>query len=650
MRELAPHEAADTPSAVHPTFRLRLEKIRLQALAALGTPGSTEDLARVAAETAAIGSRGAGGTRLALSLRLTRLEEELLWVATAAACDRLFLPSLKLLADDPEPRGVTLDVLARLVAADEGELRRLALDLTPAHALFRFGVLAGEPTSLVTRRAFIVTPRVVRHLAGFDELPAELVGSCRVAQPPKDGLYDEDQQSALARLHQLSAGGDALTALLVGAPGTGRASAVAAAADRPALVLDAAKLVGQNVPELLIAFRRECLLTDCVPAIRVGALSVADQAAVARALREQRGVTLIADDHDLGLDHVASVDWPVPNATTRVALWRREVPTLPPCDAESLGHRYRMGASAIAQAAATGTRLSRARRVAHPELVDLCGGARTGTAERMSGLAVPVEVKDSWNDIVLPSDVREDVESLIARVKHAPLVLDRWGFRRKIARGAGVAALLSGPPGTGKTMLAGLIARELGLELFQVDLSRIVSKWIGETEKQLARLFDAADAGHAMLLFDEADSLFAKRTDVKGANDRYANLEVNYLLQRVEAFGGVAVLTTNLDASIDPALRRRLAAHIQFMPPDRKERAELWGRMIPMAALAKGTGDFHFDALAREFSAMTGANIRNAVLRAAFLAASDGTMLSQSHLHKAARSEYRAMGRVLGDA
>jgi SpoVK/Ycf46/Vps4 family AAA+-type ATPase len=173
-----------------------------------------------------------------------------------------------------------------------------------------------------------------------------------------------------------------------------------------------------------------------------------------------------------------------------------------------------------------------------------------------------------------------------------------------------------------------------------------VSKWVGETEKQLAKVFEAAEAGHALLLFDEADALFAKRTDVKSAVDRYANLEVNYLLQRIESFGGVSILTTNLDASIDPALRRRLAATIVFWPPDAEDRERLWRRMMSSRAPTTGVIDLH--ALAGEFEEMTGANIRNAVLAAAFLAAAEGTAISQGSLERAARGEYLAMGRVLG--
>jgi SpoVK/Ycf46/Vps4 family AAA+-type ATPase len=192
-------------------------------------------------------------------------------------------------------------------------------------------------------------------------------------------------------------------------------------------------------------------------------------------------------------------------------------------------------------------------------------------------------------------------------------------------------------------MIAGLLARELGLDLYQVDLSRIVSKYIGETEKQLAALFDAAECGHAVLLFDEADSLFAKRTEVKSSNDRYANLEVNYLLQRMESFGGISILTTNHETSIDPAFMRRLAFHIRVPMPDDKHRALIWRAMMPNRA--ERAADLDFDGLAGGF-AMSGGYIKNAALRAAFLAADDGQQITNGHLWRAARAEYEAMGKV----
>jgi SpoVK/Ycf46/Vps4 family AAA+-type ATPase len=193
-------------------------------------------------------------------------------------------------------------------------------------------------------------------------------------------------------------------------------------------------------------------------------------------------------------------------------------------------------------------------------------------------------------------------------------------------------------------MCAGLIARDLGTEIYQVDLSKLASKWIGETEKNLAALFDAAEAGHAILLFDEADAVFGKRTDVKSSNDRHANHETNYLLQRLESFTGICILTTNHENAIDEAFRRRLSVHVRFPMPEADERTKLWQALIPKAApIAE---DLRFDHLGQSF-VMSGGYIRNAVLRAAFLAADARTSIDGNFLLRAAQLEYEAMGKVI---
>src|SRR5439155_13119658 len=215
------------------------------------------------------------------------------------------------------------------------------------------------------------------------------------------------------------------------------------------------------------------------------------------------------------------------------------------------------------------------------------------------------------------------IAELVEQLRHRSTVLGRWGFQRKLGKGLGTTALFSGEPGTGKSMVAGLIAKELGLELYQIDLSRVLSKWIGETEKNLSKVFDAAETGHVVLLFDEADALLGKRTaDVKSANDRYANIETNYILQRLEAFHGVAILTSNLESSIDPALSRRLLFELRFPFLDEQQRAEIWRRMLPAELPIEGTLDYALPAARFELAC---GHIRNIVLRAAYLAASDGS-------------------------
>jgi SpoVK/Ycf46/Vps4 family AAA+-type ATPase len=338
------------------------------------------------------------------------------------------------------------------------------------------------------------------------------------------------------------------------------------------------------------------------------------------------------------------VTWPVPDVATRVELWQRHGAEVG--SAQALATRFPLGAGAI-QRAVDSARLLHVGR-AQLDASELLAGVRHNIAEKLGTLADRIAVRQSWDDLVLADDVLAQVRGLIARVRHAHVVYEQWGYRAKMPRGVGVAALFSGPPGTGKTMVAGLIAAELELDLYQVDLSKVVSKWVGETEKQLATIFDAAEAGHALLLFDEADALFGQRTaDVKGANDRYANLEVNFLLQRIERFGGVVILTTNLDTAIDKALKRRLAAHIVFPQPDDDERALLWRRLLATDGAPLGD-DLDYDALSRVYPKMSGANIRNAALAAAFLAAANGrATIDQDTVMTAGRGEYLSMGQVL---
>jgi SpoVK/Ycf46/Vps4 family AAA+-type ATPase len=228
-------------------------------------------------------------------------------------------------------------------------------------------------------------------------------------------------------------------------------------------------------------------------------------------------------------------------------------------------------------------------------------------------------------------------------VRERSLILEKWGFQRHLGISRGVSALFSGEPGTGKTMAASVLASELGLELVRIDLSAVVSKFVGETEKNLARIFDEAQDAHAMLLFDEADSLFGKRTELKSAQDRFANLEVNYILQRMETFDGISVLTTNAENAIDPALQRRLNFRIRFPEPEAEERERLWRQLLPPAA---GVGELDFGALAERFE-MTGGYIKNAVVRAAVIAARAGRGLSAEDLWSGAHHEYAEMGKVM---
>jgi SpoVK/Ycf46/Vps4 family AAA+-type ATPase len=246
-----------------------------------------------------------------------------------------------------------------------------------------------------------------------------------------------------------------------------------------------------------------------------------------------------------------------------------------------------------------------------------------------------VEPAARWADLVLPEPQREILRQIVAHVRRRSVVYQDWGFERMLRRGLGITALFAGASGTGKTLAAEVVAGELGLDLFVIDLSQVVSKYIGETEKNLRRVFDAAERGGAVLLFDEADALFGKRSEVKDSHDRYANLEVSYLLMRMETYRGLAVLTTNQKKALDPAFTRRLRFVVDFPFPDVRERAEIWRRVIPPQTPVEGLA---VEGLAR--LTVAGGSIRNIALGAAFLAADEGAALTMRHLLAAARTEY----------
>jgi len=266
-------------------------------------------------------------------------------------------------------------------------------------------------------------------------------------------------------------------------------------------------------------------------------------------------------------------------------------------------------------------------------------GAVVEARPQLDGLATRIEATATWSDLVLPKQLESSLREICDQLTFRHRVHEEWGLARGARRNTAITALFHGPSGTGKTLAAEVIAAETGLDLYHIDLSRIVDKYVGETEKRLRSIFEAADKSGAILLFDEADALFGKRGDVERATDRWANLEVSYLLQRMETYRGLAILTTNAKAALDAAFLRRLRFVLAFPFPDIEQRSELWRRIFPPdAPVAK------LDAPKLARLQLTGANIRGVALRAAFYAATDGSEIKSAHLLRAARSEFLKLG------
>jgi SpoVK/Ycf46/Vps4 family AAA+-type ATPase len=339
-------------------------------------------------------------------------------------------------------------------------------------------------------------------------------------------------------------------------------------------------------------------------------------------------------------------DVPFPTPEVQRRLWVRHLPPglrlAADTSLDTLTKRYSATGASIKEACEELGRLDVVQRRGGIASEDnIIGVIRTRLAHRLSALASVVRTTLEWQDVILPDEVLSPVFEFLNYAAHRGKIFKDWGFDRKLPYGRGLSALFAGPPGTGKTMICSLLAKELGLELYRIDLSQVVNKYIGETEKNLGRVFDEAARGQVMLLFDEADSLFAKRTEVKSSHDRYANLEVNYLLQRMESHDGVVVMTTNSETAIDPAFRRRIRFRIRFPAPDEQQRMQLWQGMIPKEAHV--AADLDLRVIAQKFP-LAGGNIMNALVRAATAAQAEGGAISQRHLLRAAELEYAEMG------
>ncbi|MBL0221068.1 MAG: AAA family ATPase [Myxococcales bacterium] len=595
------------------------------------------------------------GTQLTRSLGLTPDEELLLWAVVAATVDPTLSHSLAALPGRDGRRGMSLAQFATAFELEPMRARSLALRVLGPSALVRRHLLASaDHEELGISTGLVASERVAAHLAGEDELDRGLArcGGWVTTDAP---IWEPTHAEIVGRVRAALDGAPALV-VLRGRTGAGRRTLAASAAGRAVIAVDLDRVGGSpaGLSSALAAIERETAITGAFPML-VGLDKLAGPEPEVAARR--REVAAFIEGHP-GTVFAATTASTAPLGLARIVV-ELEVPSWTPLGrrrlwAAALGSRVSEEALALAAGrfhVGPGEITHAARRAcaARPadatlEIADLAAGLGSAIDEKLAGIARRCTTRLGWDDLVLSAETREQIELFVARARHSCLVLEQWGMGRLLPS-AGLTALFSGPPGTGKTMVAGLVARALGLELYRVDLSQVVSKWVGETEKQLELVFAAAETGHAMLLFDEADSLFAKRTDVKGANDRYANLEVNFLLQRLETFNGIAILTTNMDGSIDPAFRRRLAGHVRFPQPTADERALLWERMLPPGAPL--AADIDLDELADQFDAFSGAHIRNAVTTAAFMAAHGGTHIDHDTLNRAAIEEARSIGRVI---
>lgn len=338
----------------------------------------------------------------------------------------------------------------------------------------------------------------------------------------------------------------------------------------------------------------------------------------------------------------------LPAYAERLQLWRQFLgrkPVQEPVHWIGLAGQFQLSTAQIRDACASAWDAANQRN--SPVLnTDLFAAARAHSNPNLSHLARKINPRYTWQDLILPPDQLQILKEIVATVLGRPLVLDEWGLADKLASSRGVTVLFAGSPGTGKTMAAEVISAELGLDLYKIDLSTVISKYIGETEKNLEQIFAEAETSNAILFFDEADALFGKRSEVRDSHDRYANIEISYLLQRMEAYDGVTILATNLRANLDEAFKRRLQFAVDFPFPEEIDRLRIWQTLFPKNA--PFDKDIDLALMARRFR-LAGGNIRNILVSAAYLAAADGGQLGMSHLLHGAKRELQKMGRLVDE-
>jgi ATPase family associated with various cellular activities (AAA) len=523
--------------------------------------------------------------------------------------------------------------------------------ITPAAPLRRWRLIDASHGPLLTLAALRIDERILHYLAGVQHLDERLAG---LVEPLHAAGELVPSHAALAqriaaawsqpsaRMHVVQLCGDDLAAQ--------RAIAAAACASAG---LSAAVMKAQSLPAapgeldvLLRLWRREAILTGSALLLEHDDLDASDAArgaALDRLIETLGTPLLLSGSERRRARHVPLLTLDVRRPTTREqrGVWQDALRSAPvPLNGEidALAAQFDLTPRKVYAACGEAASLPADFAAA---LWDAC---RTQARPRLDDLAQRIEPAAGWDDLVLPEAQTRVLHEITLHVRQRTTVYDTWGFATKGTRGLGISALFAGVSGTGKTMAAEVLANALRLDLYRIDLSAVVSKYIGETEKNLRRVFDAAEEGGAILLFDEADALFGKRSEVKDSHDRYANIEVSYLLQRMEAYRGLAILTTNLKSALDPAFLRRIRFIVQFPFPDAAQRAEIWRRMFPAQT---PTEDLDPAKLAR--LNVAGGNIRNIALSAAFLAAGAGEPVRMTHLLRATQGEYAKLEKSLSE-
>ncbi|MGW8319755.1 MAG: AAA family ATPase [Candidatus Promineifilaceae bacterium] len=605
--------------------------------------------------------------RLARKFELSPVEVDILLIALASEIDPRYERLFAYLQDDVTKKRPSVDLVLNLLTDAFEEKLRLRALLTDEGRLLRSRLLirfadggVREPTLL--GQQLRPAARVVEHLLGLAGVDSQLAGSAKLDYPTERGtsplLPDEITTRLLEALQANLESARYPIFTFQGGYGVGKQAAarhVAHFMGQPLLSLDLVELaqleIGLNEGVRLAL--RDGRLLDATLYLGGWDTVVEDGRAPAdlfRQLLEYPGVVILAGQAswqpagEQRARRVLRVPFNTTDYEHRLQVWQHHLEDgeLP---LDQLANQFRFTPGQIEDVIATAHDLARwHQRPVNGE--DLFVASRAHSNQKLGDLATKISPRYHWEDIVLPGDTIAQLREMVNMVRQRPMVYGQWGFENKLALGKGLSALFAGESGTGKTMAADIMAGELNQDLYKIDLSMLVSKYIGETEKNLNRVFTEAETSNAILFFDEADAIFGKRSEVKDSHDRYANIEISYLLQRMESYDGVVILATNLRGNLDEAFTRRLHFIVEFPFPEVADREIIWQVNFPKETPLDQDVDFHL--LAKRFR-LAGGNIRNIIMAAAFLAAEESRPVAMRHLLHGAKREYQKLGRLIDE-
>jgi ATP-dependent 26S proteasome regulatory subunit len=593
---------------------------------------------------------------------LSPFERDTLLLCVAPELDSTFELLYAYAQDDATRRYATAQLALTLLApADEGWpfARQAFLSDSP---LRRYGLLKTEPVSgvagAISSQPLRLDERIVGYVLGINYLDERAAAVLRPVPPALLPASHGPLVDDLTRWLRSESGQASWKALnLVGHPDSGKLVLARALCDRLKInlyILDLTR-VPQPLPErreLFGLLEREAVLLQMALYFDLDSARVEENQLLNSDLERLAAFVIVGSrepwpmERDLLTLRVVKAD-----ASSQRDLWQQALAAAGTGlngQVDAIVEQFDFGPTRIAHAVAAAQERAALHSSGNGAILtdqDLWEACREQSGPQLGELAQRITPCYDWDDIVLPKDVLVQLQEIAAQVANRPQVYQTWGFGAKLNRGRGISALFSGPSGVGKTMAAEVLARHLKLDLYRIDLAGVVSKYIGETEKNLRRVFDAAERSGAILFFDEADALFGKRSEVKDSHDRYANIEVNYLLQRMEDYRGLAILATNMKSFLDAAFLRRLRFIVDFPFPGPVQRQEIWRRVFPPAAAVRG---LDFGVLSR--LEIPGGNIRNIAVNAAFLAAGEGVPIDMEHVMRAARREYTKIERLIMDA